>query len=123
MRSRLIRSVLIGGLITVAIAAGVWAVWQSPPAHRLIYTEGLADGRVFQCFSDGSAMGSAGSTVTGGPNGHFPGASSSDLGVTHPGYTEEEIRQAVEAYRKSGRSPQRDQADFDPLSAECGRRR
>jgi hypothetical protein len=122
MRSRLVRSVLLAALIAVAIGSGIWAAWQSPPAHRLIYTEALPDGRVFQCFSDGSAIGPAGSTVTGRPNA-LPGAGSSEMIVTHPAYSEEAIRQAVEAYWRSGRSLERDQADFDRLSGECGRRR
>ena len=123
MRSRLVRSVLLAALITVALAAGIWALWESPP-RRLLYTEARPGGRVFQCFSDGSAtLGRAGSTVEGRHTKQLPGAGSSDLAVSPPALTEEEIRQAAEEYRKSGRTIEKDEAEFERLTAECDRRR
>ncbi len=118
-----VRSVVVTVLFAVTMGVAVWAWWQSPPVHRLIYAEALSDGRVFQCFSDGSTIGPASGAVEGGPTGWVPGAGGTDMVVTPPAYGEDEIRQAVEEYRRSGRSPQRDQADFDRLSAECGQRR
>ncbi len=43
--------------------------------------------------------------------------------VRPPGYNQEQARRAADEYRKSGRSLQKDQADFDRLSAEGKRRR
>jgi hypothetical protein len=111
----------------VIIAAGgtVWATRSPSSGHRLIYSETLPDGRVFQCFSDGAFIGSAGSEVEGrqAPAGAGGSEAGPALVVRPPDYTEDQARRAMEEYRKSGRSPEQDLADFDRLSAECRRRR
>lgn len=112
-------------VLTAAAVVGGWAARSKPSGHRLIYAETLPDGRVFECFSDGAFIGSPGSKVEPG---QAPPASDGSLGgpglvVRPPDYDDEQARQAAEAYRKSGRTPDQDQADFDRLSAECDRRR
>jgi hypothetical protein len=120
------RSVLTA-VVVLLVAVTSWAVWaarSAPSGHRLIYTETLPDGRVFQCFSDGASIGSPGSKVESrrapeAPDGSEAGPA---LVVTPPDYTEDEARRAAEEYKKSGRSLEQDQADFDRLSAECQKR-
>lgn len=109
----------------VAAGAATWAVRSPSGGHQLIYTETLPDGRVFQCFSDGAFIGSAGTEVEAGKAPQAPAGSEGGpaLIVRPPDYTEEEARRAMEEYNKSGRSLEQDQADFDRLSAECRRRR
>ena len=124
---RRIRRIVLIGAVSVGLAAGafVWSTQSSSGEHRLIYSETLPDGRVFRCFSDGAFIGSAGSEVSGGQAPQAPEGSEGGpaLVVRPPDYTDEEARKAAEAYRKSGRSLEQDQADFDRLSAECRRRR
>jgi len=121
---RLVATVLLV-ILAAALAAGVWTIRSRPSGHRVIYSEKLSDGRVFQCFSDGAFIGSPGSDVEviRAPQ----AADGSEAGpvyvVRPPNYTAEEARNAAEAYRNSGRTPERDQADFDRLSDECHRRR
>lgn len=121
------RLILIAVLALVAVAAGVatWVARSTSGGHHLIYTETLPDGRVFQCFSDGAFIGSAGSNVEGGqaPPGPEGSQGGPALVVRPPDYSEDEARRAAEEYKKSGRSLEQDQADFDRLSAECRRRR
>ena len=120
------RIALIAVVVLIVVAAGAtWAVRSPSGGHRLIYTETLPDGRVFQCFSDGAFIGSAGTEVVGGQAPKAPAGSEGGpaLVVRPPDYTEEEARRAVDEYKKSGRSLEEDQADFDRLSAECRRRR
>jgi hypothetical protein len=114
-----------GLVLLMAAGSGVWATRSTPSGHQLIYTETLPDGRMFQCFSDGAFIGSPGSKVDSEPAPDAPDGSKGGpaLVVRPPDYTEDEARQAAEAYRKSGRTPEQDQADFDRLSAECRRRR
>jgi hypothetical protein len=121
---RRITLVAVVALVVAAVAA-TWAVRSPSGGHRLIYTETLPDGRVFQCFSDGAFIGSAGTKVEGGRAPQAPEGSEGGpaLVVRPPDYTEEEARRAMEEYNKSGRSLEQDQADFDRLSAECRRRR
>ena len=120
MRIRRVRAALLA-VLAVSIGAGAWSLWPAPE-HRLIYAESLSDGRVFQCFSDGSAMGPAGNTVEVRHTKGLPGAGGTEMVVSSPGFTEDEMRRAAENYRKSGRTPEGDEADFDRLSAECERR-
>lgn len=122
MPRRRVRSVVLTALLAVSVGAAVWALWPSTPGHRLIYTEALPDGRVFQCFSNGSSLGPAGTTVDGGSTGQTPGAGGTGMAMTPPERSEEEMRRAAEEYRKSGRTPEKDAADFNRLSAECERR-
>jgi hypothetical protein len=126
-RRRPRRRVALIAVVVLVMAAGtaIWATRSESPGHRLIYSETLPDGRVFQCFSDGAFIGSAGSEVEGrqAPEGADGSEAGPALVVRPPDYTEEEARRAMEEYRKSGRSPDQDLADFDRLSAECRRRR
>ena len=121
------RRVVLVAILSLVVGTGVtvWATRSSSPSHRLIYAETLADGRVFQCFSDGSFIGSAGTSVEGGQAPEAPEGSEGGpaLVVRPPDYSEEEARRAMEEYRKSGRTFEQDQADFDRMSAECRRRR
>jgi hypothetical protein len=123
VRRRITLIVIIA--LVVAAGAAIWAARSPSAGHRLIYTETLPDGRVFQCFSDGAFIGSAGTEVEGGEAPPAPAGSEGGpaLVVRPPDYTEEEARRAMEEYKKSGRSLEQDQADFDRLSAECRRRR
>jgi hypothetical protein len=111
--------------LLIAASAAIWAAQSTSSGHRLIYSETLPDGRVFQCFSDGAFIGSAGSEVESGRAPQAPAGSQGGpaLVVRPPAYTEEEARRAAEEYQKSGRTPEKDEAEFDRLSAECGRRR
>jgi len=121
------RRILLATLAVLLVAAAVWAVWgrSTPAGHRLIYMETLPDGRVFQCFSDGAFIGAPGANVDSGRSPEAPDGAKGGpaLVVRPPDYTDEEARRAAEEYKKSGRSPEQDQADFDRLSAECRRRR
>jgi hypothetical protein len=126
-RHHLRRRTLLASLVVLLAVGGlgVWRVRSTGEAHRLIYTRTLPDGRVFRCFSDGSAIGSAGTEVGSGdaptpPDGSEGGPA---IVVRPPDYTEEEARRAAEEYRKSGRTVEQDEAEFDRLSAECERRR
>lgn len=124
-RRRVRRRAAFVVLLVLATGAVVFASRSDGPGHRLIYAETLSDGRVFQCFSDGAFIGSAGSEVDSreapqASGGAEPGPA---FVVRPPDYTEEEARRAVEEYRESGRSPDQDLAEFDRLSAECRRRR
>jgi hypothetical protein len=121
------RRIALAGLL-VLLAVGGMAVWRTRPTghgHRLIYTQTLPGGRVFRCFSDGSVIGAAGTEVGTGDVPAAPAGSESGpvFVVRPPGYTEEEARRAAEEYRRSGRTAEQDEADFDRLSAECERRR
>ena len=118
---------VVGLLVVLAVVAGLgfWGAHWTGDGHRLIYTETLPDGRVFRCFSDGSAIGSAGTEVS---TGEAPAAPEGSEGgpaivVRPPGLNEEEARRAAEEYRRSGRTVEQDEADFDRLSEECERRR
>ena len=124
-RRRRIGLAAIVALLIAAASAGAWTVRSRPSGHRLIYTETLSNGRVFQCFSDGAFIGSPGSEVETGRAPQAPDGSKGGpaLVVRPPAYTEEEARRAAEEYQKSGRSPEQDEAEFDRLSAECRRRR
>ena len=115
MRRRFVAVVL-----AVSIGAGAWALWPSPE-HRLIYAESLTDGYVFQCFSDGATLGPGGSTVDV-QHTRVPGGGSTEMAVSPPPLNEDQMRQAGDQYRKSGRNPERDQAEFDRLWDECERR-
>ena len=53
----------------------------------------------------------------------LPGAWGTELAVSPPDLTEEEIRQAAEDHRKSGRTIEQEEAEFKRLTAECDRRR
>jgi hypothetical protein len=121
------RRLALAILLAVVIGGVSWAVWttRSSSGHRLIYTKTLSDGRVFQCFSDGASIGSPGSKVDSRPAPEAPDGSEGGpaLVLRPPDFTEEEARRAAEEYKKSGRTPEQDQADFDRLSAECRRRR
>ena len=123
---RPIRRIALIVVVALGLAA-VAFVWSSRSSseHRLIYSETLPDGRVFQCFSDGAFIGSAGSEVSGGQAPQAPEGSEGGpaLVVRPPDYTDEEARKAADEYRNAGRSLEQDQADFDRLSAECRRRR
>lgn len=120
---RPIRRIALIAVVALGLAAVafVWSTRSSSGEHRLIYSETLPDGRVFQCFSDGAFIGSAGSEVSGGQAPQAPEGSEGGpaLVVRPPDYTDEEARKAAEEYRKSGRRLEQDQADFDRLSAEC----
>lgn len=110
----------------MALLLGIgWAFWPRGEEHRLIYTKSLGDGRVFKCFTDGSALGSEGSDVTMEEAPKAPDGSQSGpaIVVRPPDLNEEEAKRAAEAYRAGGRSFEKDQADFDRLSEECRRRR
>ena len=126
-RARRIGLVALVTLIVAAVASGtaILATGSDGPGHRLIYSENLPDGRVFQCFSDGAFIGSVGSEVEGreAPAGAGGSEAGPALVVRPPDYTEDEARRAMEEYRKSGRTPEQDLAEFDRLSAECRRRR
>lgn len=121
------RRIALAGLL-VLLALGGTAAWKARSTgsgHRLIYTQTLPDGRVFHCFADGSVIGAAGTEVG---TGDVPAApEGSEAGpvfvVRPPDFTEEEARRAAEEYRRSGRTFEQDEADFDRLSAECERRR
>ena len=121
------RRITLIAVVALAVAAGaaIWAARSASSGHRLIYTQTLSDGRVFQCFTDGAFIGSAGTDVEAGRAPKAPAGSEGGpaLVVRPPDYTEEEARRAQEEYNKSGRSLEQDQADFDRLSAECRRRR
>jgi hypothetical protein len=121
------RNVVFAALIFVLALGGVafWRSQASGKGHRLLYTQTVPDGRVFRCFSDGSALGSAGTEVgTGDAPAVLDGSESGPaIVVRPPGYNEEQARRAAEEYRKSGRSVEKDKADLDRLSAECKRRR
>lgn len=121
---RRITLVAIAALV-VAAGAAIWATRSPPTGQKLIYAETLPDGRVFQCFSDGAFIGSAGTEVDGGQAPEAPAGSIGGpaLVVRPPDYTDEEARRAMEEYNRSGRSLEQDQADFDRFSAECRRRR
>jgi len=122
-RRRVILIVIVA--LLVAAGAATFAVRSPSRGHRLIYAETLPDGRVFQCFSDGAFIGSAGTKVEGGRAPQAPAGSQGGpaLVVRPPDYTDEEARRASEEYSKAGRSLEQDQADFDRLSAECRQRR
>jgi hypothetical protein len=119
------RVALIAVALVMGAGTGIWATRSEPPGHRLVYSKSLPDGRVFQCFSDGAFIGSAGSEVEGheAPQGAEGSEGGPALVVRPPDYTEDEARRANEEYRNSGRTPDQDLADFDRLSAECRRRR
>lgn len=123
LRRRLILLAVV--VLVVAAATAVRASRSEPSSHRLIYSQTVPDGRVFQCFSDGAFIGSAGSEAEGrkAPEGSDGSEAGPALVVRPPDYTEEEARRAMEEYRKSGRTPEEDLAEFDRLSAECRRRR
>jgi hypothetical protein len=76
---------------------------------------------LFGWLGDGSAGTEVGTgDVPAGPKGSKGGPA---IVVRPPDFTEEEARRAAEEYRKSGLTPEQDEADFDRLSAECERHR
>jgi hypothetical protein len=121
------RNVVLAAFISVLALGGAafWRTQETGKGHRPISTQTLPDGRVFRCFSDGSAIGSAGTDVGTADAPAAPEGSEGGpvIVVRPPGYNEEQARRAADEYRKSGRSLQKDEADFDRLSADCERRR
>jgi hypothetical protein len=127
-RRSLSRRVILPAALVLFVAwagAGILGTQSAPSGHRVIYAETLPDGRVFQCFSDGAFIGSPGFRVESRRSPQAPEGSEGGPArvVRPPDYTEEEARRALEEYKKSGRSADRDQADFDRLSTECRSRR